>query len=70
MKLPMDFKISHDKEFELKNKKDDINLSQFIHLDLINPEAILTALPGGTRNILVKSLGLPSEFEECGKAVS
>jgi diacylglycerol kinase (ATP) len=64
------FKISHDKVFDLKSKKDDINLSQFIHLDLINPEAILTVLPGGTRNILVKSLGLPSEFEECCKAVS
>jgi len=63
-------KISYDKEFDLKNKIDDINLSQFIHLDLINPEAILTVLPGGTRNILVKSLGLPSEFEECCKAVS
>ncbi len=64
------FKISYDKEFDLQDKKDDVNLSKFIHIEYVNPEAILTVLPGGTRNILVKSLGLPSEFEECCKAVT
>lgn len=63
-------KISYDKEFDLKNQNEDINLSKFVHLKLINPKAILTVLPGGTRNILVKSLGLPSEFEECCKVVT
>ncbi len=66
------FKISLDKGFNLKNMKDDKdkNLSKFVHMDVINPEAILTVLPGGTRNILVKSLGLPSEIEECCKVVT
>jgi diacylglycerol kinase family enzyme len=30
----------------------------------------LTIRPGGTRNVLVKSLGLPSDFEECCKYLS
>lgn len=64
------FKETLDKDFDLKNMKDDRNLSSFVHLDAINPDAILTILPGGTRNILVKSLGLPPEFEECCKVVT
>lgn len=63
-------KINLDKGFSLKNMKDDKNLSKFVHMDVINPEAVLTVLPGGTRNILVKSLGLPSEIEECCKVVT
>ena len=68
----MDFlDMSIDKGFNLKNMQDDDkNLSKFVHLDVINPKAILTVLPGGTRNILVKSLGLPSEIEECCKVVT
>ncbi len=64
------FKISYDKEFDLQDNKDNVNLSKFIHIEYVNPEAILTVLPGGTRNILVKSLGLPSELEECCKVVT
>ena len=64
------FRLSVDKGFNLENMKDDKNSSRFVHLDVINPEAILTVLPGGTRNILVKSLGLPSEIEECCKVVT
>jgi diacylglycerol kinase (ATP) len=64
------FKIEIDKDFNLENIKDDKNLSKFVHMDVINPEAILTVLPGGTRNVLVKSLGLPSEIEECCKVVT
>ena len=64
------FRIGVDKGFNLKNMKDDKNSSKFVQLDVVNPEAILTVLPGGTRNILVKSLGLPSEIEECCKAVT
>lgn len=63
------FKIRLDKDFNIRNMKDK-NLSVFVHLDAFNPEAVLTVLPGGTRNILVKSLGLPSEFEECCKLVT
>jgi diacylglycerol kinase (ATP) len=64
------FNIEIDKDFNLENMKDDKNLSKFVHMDVINPEAILTVLPGGTRNVLVKSLGLPSEIEECCKVVT
>jgi diacylglycerol kinase family enzyme len=66
------FKIRLDRGVSLKNMKDDNhkNSSKFVHLDAINSEAILTVLPGGTRNILVKSLGLPSEIEECCKIVT
>lgn len=54
----------------LQDKTADVNLSKFIHIEYVNSEAILTVLPGGTRNILVKSLGLPSDFEECCKVVT
>lgn len=64
------FKIRIDKGFNLENMKDDKNSSKLVHLDVTNSEAILTVLPGGTRNILVKSLGLPSEIEECCKTVT
>lgn len=64
------FKIRIDKGFNLENIKDNKNSSKFVHLDVNNSEAILTVLPGGTRNILVKSLGLPSEIEECCKTVT
>jgi len=64
------FKIRIDKDFNFENIKDNKNSSKFVHLDVTNSEAILTVLPGGTRNILVKSLGLPSEIEECCKTVT
>ena len=64
------FKIRIDKDFNFENMKENKSLSKFVHLDAINSEAILTVLPGGTRNILVKSLGLPSEIEECCKTVT
>jgi diacylglycerol kinase (ATP) len=64
------FRMNIHKDFDLKSNNGDKNLSKFVHLDFINPEAILTVLPGGTRNILVKSLGLPSEMEECCKLVT
>lgn len=64
------FNIRIDKDFNLENVKENKNSSKFVHLDAINSEAILTVLPGGTRNILVKSLELPSEMEECCKVVT
>ncbi|MBA3750529.1 MAG: hypothetical protein H0X03_06500 [Nitrosopumilus sp.] len=30
----------------------------------------MTILPGGTRNVLIQSLGLPNDFEECCKILS
>ncbi len=64
------FKSNLDDNFKLNNTNDNKNLSSSIHLEAINSSAVLTVLPGGTRNILVKSLGLPSEFEECCRTVS
>lgn len=63
------FKISVNKNFDLKDMENK-DLSSSVHLDAINPEATLTILPGGTRNVLVKSLNLPQEFEECCKTVT
>jgi len=39
-------------------------------LEQIQNDATLTILPGGTRNVLVRSLGLPQDFEECCKYLS
>ncbi len=63
------FKESIVKNFDLKDRE-NTDLSSSLHLDAINPEATLTILPGGTRNVLVKSLNLPQEFEECCKIVT
>jgi diacylglycerol kinase (ATP) len=38
-------------------------------LEPINPEAVLTVLPCGTRNVLIQSLGLPNNFETCCKTL-
>lgn len=39
-------------------------------IEQINADATLTVLPGGTRNVLVRSLGLPPDFVECCKYLS
>jgi len=39
-------------------------------LEQMDGDCIMTILPGGTRNVLVRSLGLPQDFEECCKYVS
>jgi diacylglycerol kinase family enzyme len=39
-------------------------------LEPIDGDGIMTILPGGTRNVLVRSLGLPQDFEECCKYLS
>jgi diacylglycerol kinase family enzyme len=39
-------------------------------LEQIDSDCTMTILPGGTRNVLVRSLGLPPDFEECCKYVS
>ncbi len=36
-------------------------------IEQIKSDSTLTVLPGGTRNVLVRSLGLPQDFEECCK---
>jgi diacylglycerol kinase (ATP) len=66
------FNLNINKDFDSKDlgNKEDVNFSSSIQLDSLKHDATLTVLPGGTRNVLVKSLGLPSEFEECCKAVT
>ncbi len=44
------------------NKNDYLSL---LPLKPINPEAIMTILPSGTRNVLIQSLDLPNDFKEC-----
>lgn len=39
-------------------------------IEQLNSEATMTILPGGTRNVLVRSLGLPPDFLECCKHLS
>ncbi|MDQ4073543.1 MAG: hypothetical protein M3162_04475 [Thermoproteota archaeon] len=63
------FKQSLDKFLNFENQ-DNNSLSSVFHMESINPEATLTILPGGTRNVLVKSLGLPPELDECCKVVT
>ena len=41
------------------------HLSSFPKLRPINNDAVITILPCGTRNVLVNSLGLPADLEEC-----
>ena len=36
----------------------------------INPKAIFSILPAGTRNVFANSLGLPQEFEQCVDSLS
>ncbi len=54
---------------DIKNIKND-ELLTITDVEPINPDAVLMILPGGTRNVLVKSLGLPPDFEECCKVLS
>jgi len=46
------------------------HLSSFPQLKSINNDAVMTVIPCGTRNLLVKSLGLPSDLEECCKVLA
>lgn len=41
-----------------------------LKLKLINPDAIMSIIPCGTRNVLAKSLGLPEVVEECCRTFS
>jgi diacylglycerol kinase (ATP) len=63
------FKVNIDKNFNLKDIENP-DFSSLVNIDAINPEAILTILPSGTRNVLVKSLNLPDDFENCCKTVT
>lgn len=42
----------------------------FLHLKPVNIDAVMTVLPCGTRNVLVKSLDLPPDLEKCCKILS
>jgi diacylglycerol kinase (ATP) len=63
------FKLNVNKNFDITDIENK-NLYSFVNMEVINPKTTLIILPGGTRNVLVKSLNLPSEFEECCKAVT
>jgi diacylglycerol kinase (ATP) len=54
---------------DFKNIKHE-DLVALTNVEPINPNAIMTILPGGTRNVLIRSLGLSPDFEECCKKLS
>ncbi len=51
---------------DFKNIKYE-DLVTLTDVEPINPNAFMTILPGGTRNVLIRSLGLSSDFDECCK---
>jgi diacylglycerol kinase (ATP) len=63
------FKINVLKDFDLKDI-DNKDLSSLVNVDEVSLDATLTILPSGTRNVLARSLNLPTEFEDCCKAVT
>ncbi|TVP40658.1 diacylglycerol/lipid kinase family protein [Candidatus Nitrosocosmicus arcticus] len=54
---------------DFKDIKHD-DLLSVTNVEPINPDAILTILPGGTRNVLIRSLGLSPDFDDCCKNLS
>ncbi len=54
-----------DYNFNTKIQDDNNAYLSLMPLKPINPEAIMTVLPSGTRNVLVQSLDLPNDFKEC-----
>ncbi|CAN5883770.1 hypothetical protein BH23THE1_BH23THE1_01140 [soil metagenome] len=51
---------------DFKNIKQE-DLVTLTDVEPINPNAFMTILPGGTRNVLLRSLGLSTDFDECCK---
>lgn len=70
----MDFLKKNNKSKNLDSKDlkniEHRDLLSITDLDQLNPEATLTILPSGTRNVLAKSLNLPVDFEECCRYLS
>lgn len=64
-------KVSNDKfhNIDLMSVEYD-KILELTELESIDEDCTLTILPGGTRNVLVRSLGLPQDFEECCKYLS
>jgi diacylglycerol kinase (ATP) len=56
--------------FNSKIKDDNKNLLPSLSLKPKNQDALMTVLPGGTRNVLIQSLGLPNDFEDCCRILS
>ena len=54
---------------DFKNSKHEV-LVELTDVEPVNPNAIMTILPGGTHNVMIWSLGLPPDFEECCKILS
>lgn len=58
-----------DYNFNTKIQDDNNAYLSLLPLKPINPEAIMTVLPSGTRNVLIQSLDLPNDFKECCTAL-
>jgi diacylglycerol kinase family enzyme len=60
---------SMDYNFNTKIQDNANSYLSLLPLTPINPEAIMTVLPSGTRNVLIQSLNLPNDFKECCTAL-
>ncbi len=58
-----------DYDFNTKIEDDNNAYLSLLPLKPINPDAIMTVLPSGTRNVLIQSLDLPNDFKECCTAL-
>src|SRR5919112_2006999 len=61
--------ISMDYNFSTKIQDSSNSYLSLLPLAPINPDAIMTVLPSGTRNVLIQSLDLPNDFKECCRAL-
>jgi diacylglycerol kinase family enzyme len=59
--------FEEDPEIQEVDLNTETSLLPPLALNPINPKAIMAILPSGTRNVLVQSLNLPNDFEECCK---
>jgi diacylglycerol kinase (ATP) len=63
------FEDNNYANYNIHTQSKDMNSNFLLSSSLkpINPEATMTILPSGTRNVLIQSLGLPNDFDQCCK---
>src|SRR5919112_2587164 len=61
--------FEEDSEIQEVDLNTDTNFLPHLALKPINPDSIMTILPSGTRNVLVQSLSLPNDFEDCCRII-
>lgn len=61
--------INNFDSVDFKNIEQE-DLVALTDVEPINPNAMMAILPGGTRNVMIMSLGLSPDFEECCRKIS